>query len=126
VLKLLRHLLCLGLLFGLAGNGIAVAAPCILMTQGQSATAMADMPDCSMAKACSDCGAKGDASHKSGKDKAPGCMAMTACAAMLAMKTPDSAATLRHQAAAHRFSPPTEMLAGRDVAPEPEPPTLLG
>jgi len=126
VLKLLRHLLCLGLLFGLAGNGIAVAAPCILMTQGQPATAMTDMPDCQMAQACADCGAKGDASHKSGTDKAPGCMAMAACAAMLAMKTPDSAAAVRHQATAHRFSPPTAMLAGRDVAPEPEPPTLLG
>ena len=126
MLKLLRHLLCLGLLFGLAGNGIAVAAPCILMTQDQSATAMADMTDCQMAQACADCGAKGDASHKSSTDKALGCMAMTACAAMLAMKTSDPAAAVRHQAAAHRFSPPTAMLAGRDVAPEPEPPTLLG
>ncbi|SEI96381.1 hypothetical protein SAMN05518849_10214 [Sphingobium sp. AP50] len=126
MLKLLRHLLCLGLLFGLAGNGVAVAAPCILMTQGQSAIAMADMPDCSMAKSCADCSAKSDASHKSGKDKAPGCMAMTACAAMLAMKTPDSAGATRHQATAHQFSPSTAMLAGRDVAPEPEPPTLLG
>ncbi len=126
MLKLLRHLLCFGLLFGLASNGVAVAAPCILMTQGQSATPMAAMPDCSMAKACSDCGAKADASHTSGKDKAPGCMAMTSCATMLAMKEPDPAASVRHQATSHRFSPPTAMLAGRDVAPEPEPPTLLG
>lgn len=126
MLKLLRHLLCLGLLFGLAGNGVAVAAPCILMTQGQSVTAMPDMPDCAMANNCADCGAKGDASHKSGTDKAPGCMSMTACAAMLAMKEPDAATTLRQQATAHRFSPPSATLAGRDVAPEPEPPTLLG
>lgn len=126
MLKLLRHLLCLGLLFGLAGNGVAVAAPCILMTQGQPTAAMADMSDCAMAKACADCGAKGDASHKPGTNKAPGCMAMTACAAMLAMKEPDSTAALRHQATAHRFSPPMAILAGRDVAPEPEPPTLLG
>jgi hypothetical protein len=118
--------LSLGLLFGLAGNGVAVAAPCLLMTQGQPAAAMADMPDCAMAKNCADCGAKGDASHKSGQDKAPGCMAMTACAAMLAMKEPDPATSVRHQAIAHRFSPPTTVLAGRDVAPEPEPPTLLG
>lgn len=126
MLKLLRHLLCLGLLFGLAGNGIAVAAPCILMSQNQPATAMADMPDCQMAEPCADCGAKGDASHKSGTDKAPGCMAMAACAAVLAMKEPDSAATLQHQTTAARFWPTAAMLAGRDVAPEPEPPTLLG
>lgn len=126
MLKLLRHLLCLGLLFGLAGNGVAVAAPCILMTQGRPVAAMAGMPDCSMAQSCADCGTKGDANHKSGTDKAPGCMAMTACAAMLAMKEPEPATSVRHQATAHRFSPPTAMLAGRDVAPEPEPPTLLG
>jgi len=125
VLKLLRHLLCLGLLFGLAGNGIAVAAPCILMTQNQAATAMADMPDCQMAQPCADCGAKGDASRKSGTDKAPGCVAMAACAAVLAMREPDPAATVRHEAIAINFWPATAMLAGRDVAPEPEPPTLL-
>jgi hypothetical protein len=126
VLKLLRHLLCLGLLFGLAGNGVAMAAPCILMAHGQPAAAMANMPDCAMVTNCAECGTKGDASHKSGTDKAPGCMAMTACAAMQATKEPESAAAIRRQAIAQRFSPPTAILAGRDVAPEPEPPTLLG
>ena len=29
MLKLLRHLLCIGILFALAGNGVAVAAPCM-------------------------------------------------------------------------------------------------
>ncbi|HKU04758.1 MAG TPA: hypothetical protein VJR30_01710 [Bradyrhizobium sp.] len=41
MLKLLRHLLCLGILFGLAGNGVAVAAPCLLMTQDQVASSSA-------------------------------------------------------------------------------------
>ncbi|WEK02166.1 MAG: hypothetical protein P0Y59_10955 [Candidatus Sphingomonas phytovorans] len=125
-MKLLRHLLCLGLLFGLAGNGVAVAAPCILMAQGQPTAAMPDMPDCQMTQPCADCGAKGDASHKSGAGKAPGCMAMTACAAMLAMKEPASTAAVGHQATALAFWPAASTLAGRNVAPEPEPPTLLG
>ncbi len=121
-MKLLRHLLCLGLLFGLAWNGVAVAAPCSLMTQGQATAA--DMPDCQMP--CAGCDGKSDAGHKSGAGKATGCMAMTACAAMLAMKTQDPAATLRRLAIAPGFWPAAAVLAGRDVAPEPEPPTLLG
>lgn len=124
VLKLLRHLLCLGLLFGLAGNGVAIAAPCIFMTQSQPA-AMVDMPDCQMAERCTDCGTERDTGNKSDKDKAPGCMAMTACAAMLAMKVPAAAAPLRQTAVAHFWSAAAR-LTGRDVAPEPEPPTLLG
>lgn len=124
MLKLLRHLLCLGLLFGLAGNSVAVAAPCILMSQGQPA-AMADMPDCPMAH-CADCDAKTKAGGKSGTDKSSGCIAMAACAAVLAMKQPEPAATTRLRALAVGFWPTAAMLAGRDVAPEPEPPTLLG
>ncbi|TGX55788.1 hypothetical protein E5A73_01275 [Sphingomonas gei] len=118
MLKLLRHLLCLGILFGLAGNGVAVAAPCILMTQSQPA-AMADMPDCDMVQPSSQ-------SHESNKGKAPGCMAMTACTAVLAMKEPAAPTASRHQATAVSFWPTATILAGRDLAPEPEPPTFLG
>lgn len=125
VLKLLRHLLCVGLLFGLAGNGIAVAAPCIFMEQGQAA-AIADMLDCQMASTCPNCSEKGDTGHKPSKDKAPGCLAMAACAAVIAMKEPDPAAAVLHQTTTVRFWPTAAILAGRDVAPEPEPPALLG
>ncbi|MES1973379.1 MAG: hypothetical protein V4472_13050 [Pseudomonadota bacterium] len=118
MLKLLRHLLCLGLLFGLAGNGVAVAAPCILMPQSQPA-AMADMPGCDMAQPSSQ-------SHESNKGKAPGCMAMTACTAVLAMKEPAAPAAGQYRAIAASFWPTAAVLAGRDVAPEPEPPTFLG
>ncbi|MFA6115204.1 MAG: hypothetical protein WC729_14490 [Sphingomonas sp.] len=124
MLKLLRHLLCLGLLFGLAGNSVAVAAPCMLMSQGQPA-ATAAMPDCQMAH-CADCDANTKTSGKSGTDKSSGCMAMAACAAVLGLKQPEPAATPRLRAATVGFWPASTKLAGRDVAPEPEPPTLLG
>lgn len=117
-MKLLRHLLCLGLLLGLAGNGIAVAAPCILMTQDQS-TAMADMPDCEMAQSNTQ-------GHQNEKGKVPGCMAAISCAAMLAMKEPGATATPHGRTTVANFWPVPARLAGRDVAPEPEPPTLLG
>lgn len=118
MLKLLRQLLCLTLLLGLAGNGVAVAAPCIMMTQGQPA-AMAAMPDCDMVQPSS----KG---HESDKGNAPGCMAMAACAAVLAMKEPTAPTASQHRATAAGFWPTTAVLTGRDTAPDPEPPTLLG
>lgn len=121
VLKLLRHLLCLGILLGLAGNGVAVAAPCILMSQS---SAMAGMPDCKMPAGCAHCGSKSSDSRKT--DKAPGCMAMAGCAAVIGMKAPVAATTIAHRTVTADFWPTAAVLAGRDVAPEPEPPTLLG
>jgi hypothetical protein len=118
VLKLLRHLLCLGLLLGLAGNGIAIAAPCILMTQDQAA-AMADMPDCAMGQA-------DQQNQRQEKGKAPGCMATVAFPAMLAMKEPSASTSPHARAAAVYFRPTSTELRGRKVAPEPEPPTILG
>lgn len=118
MLKLLRHLLCLGILFGLAGNGVALAAPCILMTHSQPA-AMADMPDCDMAQSS-------PTHHENGKDKAPGCLAMAACTAVLAMKEPAAPAAVALRSPAADFWPASTTLTGRDVAPEPEPPAFLG
>jgi hypothetical protein len=122
VLKLLRHLLCLGLLLGLAGNGVAVAAPCILMSQSE--LAMAAMPDCKMPAGCSDCSSKSGDSRTT--DKIPGCMAMAACAAVIGMKEPATAAAIAQRTTTADFWPAAAVLAGRDVAPEPEPPTFLG
>ena len=123
MLKLFRHLLCLGILLGLAGNGVAVAAPCALMSQSRSA-AMADMPDCKMPAGCADCSSKSGGSNKT--EKAPGCMAMAGCAAVIGIKEPVAAATNAHRTTTTDFWPTATILAGRDVPPEPEPPTLLG
>lgn len=118
VLKLFRHFLCLGILLGLVGNGVAVAAPCILMTHSRPA-AMADMPDCAMLQ-------PGSRSHENDRRKAPGCLAMTACTAILAMKEPTAPAADLHRATSVGFWPIAAVLAGRDVAPEPQPPTFPG
>jgi hypothetical protein len=97
----------------------------MLMEQGQPAV-MADMPACAMGAACPDCGANAADHGKTDKSKAPGCMAMTACAAVLAIKGPAAPAAGQHQAKAASFWSTAAILAGRDVAPEPEPPTFLG
>jgi len=123
VLKLLRHLVCLGLLLGLTGNGVAVAAPCAFMTQNHSAV-MADMPDCPMGSTCPDCGAPASDHGKSGK--APGCMMMTGCITALAMREPIAPLADQNRTTAAVFWPSAPILAGRDTAPEPEPPAFLG
>jgi len=127
VLKLLRHLLCLGIVFGLAGNGVAVAAPCILMAKSQPA-AMASMPDCEMGAGCPDCGSKGDSgkTDKSDKDMKPGCMMMAGCTVVMAMKDPAAPSAAMQASPVSDYWPISAHLTGRDVVPEPEPPTLLG
>lgn len=126
MLKLLRHLLCLGILFGLAGNGVAVAAPCLLMTQDQVA-ASAAMPDCKMPAGCTDCAAKPAKSDKDSRSsKGSGCMLMAGCSAVIAMKDSHVPSTAQLEPVADTFWPTSTTLAGRDTGPEPEPPTILG
>ncbi len=126
MLKLLRHLLCIGILFGLAGNGVAVAAPCLLMTQDQ--TASSAMPDCAMPGNCTDCAAKAGKSDtdKSDKGSKSGCMAMAACSAVLGVKASAAPAMAQLVPIAGAFWPASVVLAGRETGPEPEPPAILG
>ena len=120
MLTLLRHLLLVGVLFGLAGNGVASAStPCNMMTM-KHAAAMADMPDCDMAVPCPDCHSK----HSNGTK--PGCTLMTSCAFTGATKEPAPGPASLRVAQISEFWPVTTVLAGRIVAPEPEPPSLLG
>lgn len=125
VLRLLRHLLCLGILVGLAGNGVAIAAPCAFMDQTQS-VATAKMPDCQMGTSCSDCGLK-SANSKNDKTKGmkPGCMMMAGCTAVIGMKVPSVAPAAAQSPMSNSFWPLATHLTGRVDAPEPEPPTLL-
>lgn len=127
MLKLLRHLLLMGVLFGLAGNGVAVAAPCIMMAPGQ-ASATADMPDCAMGADCPDCGAKLAKSGKSKGDKSPpaGCMLMAGCSVAMEMREAYPSQAAGVAVAAPRYWMVAAPLTGRAIAPEPEPPTLLG
>lgn len=111
-LTLVRYLLCLVILFGLAGNGAAVAAPCLLMTQDQVASSSA-MPDCKMPAGCMDCAAKPAKSN--GDSKAPkgsGCMAMASCSAVLGVKAPHAPATAPPVSVALAFWPAAPILTG--------------
>lgn len=126
MLKLLRHLLCLGILLGLAGNGVAVAAPCLLMTQDQVSASSA-MPDCKMPAGCTDCAAKPVKSDKHSKSsKGAGCLLMAGCSAVLGVKVPHAPSIARLAPVADAFWPTSPILTGHDTGPEPEPPTFLG
>lgn len=122
MLKLLRHLLCLGILFALAGNGVAVASPCMFMND--QVLASAAMPDCKMPTDCPDCASK---AGKNGKDsKSSGCLLMVACSAVLGVADLQAPAVTRTMPVATAFWPSTATLVGRKTGPEPEPPTFLG
>lgn len=110
-----RHLLLFGVIFGLAGQGVARAsAPCAPMAQAQGGS-MADMPDCMAGKGKVPC-----------KEMTPGCLAMAGCAAAVVLEEPPfliGAPVALYFAASW---PMTPVLTGRDIAPDPDPPSLLG
>lgn len=117
---LIRHLLLLGALLGLLWQGVAYASPpCADMQQEQSA-AMAGMADCMD-------GAK--QSHDNVppcKDMKAGCFAMVGCASLAALEAMPVAATLQTDLAEVASWPTSPILLGRNEAPIPEPPTILG
>lgn len=120
---LFRHFLLLGAMFGLLWQGVAYASPpCAEMQMEQSAptSAMAGMADCMN-------------SEKQSRDEAPpckdmkaGCFAMVGCASLvglgalpLAIEAPVNAASSYGWAA-------SPVLIGRNEAPIPDPPSILG
>ena len=119
---LLRHLLLLGVIFGLAGQSVAFASsPCAEMQKEQTMSGpMADMPDCAMGQ------------HKSDKDSAPckdmtpGCLAMAGCVALVAVDTLSPTTQAPLLVASLNLWPETPVLLGRSIAPDPDPPSLLG
>ena len=115
---LIRHLLLLTVVVGLAGQGVARAStPCQEMVKS-AATSMAGMPDC-------------DAMRDAGKGKAPckgmsaGCFAMAGCAVIAIDTQSDVVATQMPLLFAATW-PATPVLTGRNIAPDPDPPSLLG
>ena len=119
---LMRHLLLLGVILGLAGQSVAFASsPCAEMQKEQTMSGpMADMPDCAMGQHKSDDGSAPC------KDMTPGCLAMAGCVALVAV----DALSLTTQApllvASRNLWPTTPVLLGRSIAPDPDPPSLLG
>lgn len=121
---LLRHLLLLGVILGLAGQGVASAStPCPMMQHERVAAmsgAMAGMSNCDM---CPEMSGKGPAPCK---DMSLGCMAMAGCAALIAVDaiSPSIDAPLNVASLAHWSATP--ILLGRSIAPDPDPPSHLG
>lgn len=116
---LIRHLLLLTVVIGLAGQGVARAStPCDAMMKAQAST-MAGMPDC-------------DAMRDAGKGKAPckdmtaGCFAMAACSAVVAIDAQQNAVASQMPLLFAATWPATLVLTGRTIAPDPDPPSLLG
>lgn len=114
---LVRHLVLIGVVIGLAGQGVARAStPCQEMERTQ-ATAMADMPDCA-------------AMRDAGKGKAPckgmslGCFAMAGCAAAVAIDAQPLIARIAEKLVLASW-PATPVLTGRDTAPDPDPPSFI-
>ena len=123
---LLRHLLMLGAMFGLLWQGVAYASPpCAEMQQEQSAAGsamagMAGMADCMEAE-------------KQSRDNVPpckdmkaGCFAMVGCASLAALEAVPLAVAVQTSLAEVAAWPKSPILLGRNEAPIPEPPTILG
>lgn len=120
---LVRHLLLLGALLGLLWQGVAYASPpCADMQKEQSAatSAMAGMAD------CMDAERQSRENAPPCKDMKAGCFAMVGCASLaglgalpVAIEAPVNAASSYHWAA-------SPVLIGRNEAPIPDPPSILG
>ena len=119
---LMRHLLLLGVILGLAWQGVAFASsPCAEMQKEQAMSGpMAGMPDCAMGQ------------HKSVdgsapcKGMTPGCLGMAGCVALVAVGTLSPTTQPPLLVARLNLWPKTAVLLGRSIAPDPDPPSLLG
>ena len=132
---LFRHFLQLGVILGLVGQGVAFAStPCAVMqmeqvsahaTQMDATAPMAGMSDCAM-------GQHKTGPHKSSggsapcKDMTPGCLAMSGCVALVAVDTLTPTIKALPLVASLDLWPAASVLSGRNVLPEPDPPSLLG
>ena len=114
---LARHLLLLGVIFGLAGQGLVRAStPCHEMAQTE-ASVMADMPDCASMRDAP----KGKAPCK---DMSLGCFAMAGCSAVVAIDAQPIIARVAEKLVLASW-PATPVLTGRDTAPDPDPPSFF-
>ena len=119
---LMRNLLLLGVILGLAGQSVAFASgPCAEMQKEQAMSGpMADKPDCARGQHKSDDGSAPC------KDMTPGCLAMAGCAALVAVDALSPTTQAPLLVARLNVWPTTPVLLGRSIAPDPDPPSLLG
>ena len=119
---LLRLLLLLGVILGLAGQSVAFASsPCAEMQKEQAMSGpMAGMPDCAMGQHKSDDGSTPC------RDMTAGCLAMAGCVAFVAVDTLSPTVQAPLLVASLNRWPTTPVLLGRSIAPDPDPPSFLG
>lgn len=120
---LFRHFLVIGAIFGLLWQGVAYASPpCVDMQQEQSVatSAMAGMADCL------------DAEKQSRdnippcKDMKAGCFAMAGCASLVGVGALAVAVEAPANVALSYSWAASPILIGRNEAPIPDPPSILG
>ena len=117
---LLRQLLLVVAILGLAGQSVAYASsPCAAMAMDQSVS-MAKMADCGMS------GDKVGKGHSPGKGMMPGCLAMAGCSTPAAVAIQATSVCEPLVAALTATWPVTVSLHGIDVFPELRPPSILG
>ncbi len=123
ILKAMRalfHILLLvGVLFGLATQGVALAAEPCPMEQAQS-SAMAGMEDC--------CPQDGPSSHDGApcSDMTLACLAMAGCATLGALDLDGTSELAVQKLGAPQFWMMATALYGRTIPPDTHPPARLG
>lgn len=121
--KLIRHLLLLGAILGLLWQGVAYASPpCADMHQQQNAnvSAMAGMDD------CMDAAKQSQHGTPPCKDMKAGCFAMLGCASLVGLDTPSLLIDPMISTAYSYDRTTGPVLKGRNEAPIPDPPSILG
>lgn len=121
---LFRQFVLLGAMLGLLWQGVAYASPPCAEMQQEQAVAMAGMADCMDAEKPT----SRDTGHNSGPcdDMKAGCVAMVGCASLIALDVHPVTATAAIDTAITALWPAAPDLLGRNDAPDPKPPSILG
>jgi len=115
-----RHFLLFGAILGLLWQGVAHASPPCAEMQPEQNAAMASMSD------CMDAGKESRDNAPPCKDMTAGCFAMAGCASLVGLGAlpvavdPSVNTSLSYSRAA------SAVLIGRNEAPIPDPPAILG
>lgn len=118
MMRLFRHLLLVAALIGLLGQAAAYAAgPRWPAASMPTASAMAD---------CMQMMEKQKPAEKPCKGITLDCMAAMGCTLPVLLKDGPEPSTIVPSKSLGAFWPPVTALAGEDLAPEPDPPSVLG
>ena len=120
---LFRHLLLLGAMLGLLWQGVAFASPpCAEMQQEQSAaaSAMAGMAD------CMDAEKQSRENTPPCKDMKAGCFAIVGCTSLVALGALPVAVDAPVSGTSSFDVAANPIMTGRNEAPIPDPPSILG